>query len=254
MTMVEVRSLSSNRRRRAGGSRSRRASPSPLVLPGAVALAAVLSAAVIGRLVDTGNTRGLDHSCRRRMRRVRSNPLSRAAAIAAGLGEPIVQVPLSILASIAVARRSPVPAIRGRASPYHARNWVTSASPLLASVAAILAHHGIKLVFRRRRPPGAWLHGNTEPSFPSGHVSIVTATACASAYSLVRRGVHPAKVIPVTVLVPCSVGLSRVYLDKHWASDVIGGFLVGLGIAAGSVVVGEAVRAPVDRRLEVSAS
>ena len=254
MTMVDVRSRSSKRKRRAGGSRSGRASPLPLLLPGAVALAAVLSAAVVGRMVDTGKTRKLDHSCRRRMRRARTNSLSRAAAIATGLGEPIVQVPLSILASIAVASRSPEPERRGRASGRAARNWMGSASPLLASVGAILAHHGIKLVFRRRRPPGAWLHGNTEPSFPSGHVSIVTATACASAYSLVRRGVHPAKVIPVAVAVPGAVGLSRVYLDKHWVSDVIGGFLVGLGIAAGSVMAGEAVRAPVNRHGEVSAS
>jgi len=252
MTMVDVRSRSSKRKRRAGGSRSGRASPSPLLLPGAVALAAVLSAAVVGRMVDTGKTRKLDHSCRRRMRQARTNSLSRAAAIATGLGEPIVQVPLSILTSIAVASRSPEPA-RGDASVRPARNWMGSASPLLASVGAILAHHGIKLVFRRRRPPGAWLHGNTEPSFPSGHVSIVTATACASAYLLVRRGVHPAKVIPVAVAVPGAVGLSRVYLDKHWASDVIGGFLVGLGIAAGSVMAGEAVRAPVNRHREVSA-
>lgn len=254
MTMADVRPIPAKRKRRAGGSRSGRASSSPLLLPGAVAVGAVLSAAVVGRLVDTGRTRGLDHGCRRRMRRVRSDSLSRAAAIATGLGEPVVQVPLSILASIAVARRSRAPARGSRTSEHHARNWIASASPLLASVAAILAHHGIKLVFRRRRPPGAWLHGNTEPSFPSGHVSIVTATACASAYSLVRRGVRPAKVLPLVVAIPCGVGLSRVYLDKHWASDVIGGFLIGLGIAAGSAIVYEAVEQPLNRHVEASAS
>jgi len=114
MTMVESPSLPSQRRRRAANSRRTRANPSQLMLSGAVALTAVLSAAVVGRLVDTGKTRGFDRICRRRMRRRRSDSLTRAAAIATGFGEPVVQLPLSILVGLALARRTGVRDGRGR--------------------------------------------------------------------------------------------------------------------------------------------
>jgi undecaprenyl-diphosphatase len=196
-----------------------------------IVLAAVGSAATIGRLAATGKTRGLDRGCRRQMKRVHTNSLSRAAKVATAFGEPAAQLSLASLVGLALARRSALRENRHR-DARGAR--IAAASPLVATLTAIATHHAIKLVFKRRRPGGALIRGKTEPSFPSGHASVTTATVGASVYALIRHDIVPANAAPFAAGLPLAVGLSRVYLDKHWASDVIGGWLVGVGIAAGA--------------------
>jgi undecaprenyl-diphosphatase len=58
------------------------------------------------------------------------------------------------------------------------------------------------------------------------------AVCCTLAYlywraGLVRRG--PA--LAVAILIPLVVGVSRIYLDVHWATDVLGGWSAGLPVA-----------------------
>ena len=67
-------------------------------------------------------------------------------------------------------------------------------------------------------------------SFPSGHVTHITAIAAALAEEAHRPW--------VTVLAAGAVALTgwqRIYRDQHWASDVVGGAIVG--IAASRVTV-----------------
>jgi undecaprenyl-diphosphatase len=64
------------------------------------------------------------------------------------------------------------------------------------------------------------------------------AVCCTLAYVFWREGfVGRTTAIVVAVLVPFIVGLSRVYLDVHWATDVLGGWCLGLLIAVLSVVL-----------------
>jgi len=107
------------------------------------------------------------------------------------------------------------------------------ASVLVAPVVAVGFFEGAKRLYARPRPPGLGhvFEGNTF-SFPSAHATASAAVCCTLAYVYWREGmVGPAVALLVGILIPVLIGVSRVYLDAHWATDVIGGWSAGLLIA-----------------------
>ena len=64
-------------------------------------------------------------------------------------------------------------------------------------------------------------------SFPSGHAAMSMAAAVFLGYVLVREAMAPRWILVVAPLISLVVGISRVYLDVHWASDVLGGWAIG---------------------------
>jgi len=103
---------------------------------------------------------------------------------------------------------------------------------ILANIAlGALFNQVLKLVFRRPRPDVLKLVEQSGYSFPSGHAMNSVIFYGLAAYLLVRHGRHPARylfagIIAVMVLL---IGLSRIYLGVHYASDVLAGFIIGAG-------------------------
>jgi undecaprenyl-diphosphatase len=108
------------------------------------------------------------------------------------------------------------------------------------SLAIFLA---VKRIYRRKRPDGgARLHELTY-AFPSGHSAASAAIFGTAAYVLWREAmISRESATAIGALIPFLIGSSRVYLDVHWATDVLGGWSVGALIAALSGVVYDRVR------------
>jgi undecaprenyl-diphosphatase len=111
-----------------------------------------------------------------------------------------------------------------------------SQSVAAAVLGALLADHGLKAPFRRRRPPAAWFAHGSDSSFPSGHSMAAAAVPATVGYVLSREGLITAGGGTSLALVPpLAVGALRLYLRKHWLSDVLAGWTAGLAIAATAV-------------------
>jgi membrane-associated phospholipid phosphatase len=101
----------------------------------------------------------------------------------------------------------------------------------------------IKVLFGRVRPAGAALFNEKSFSFPSGHAATSAAVVVTLCYVMAREGmISWTTAILVGASIPLFVGLSRVYLDVHWGTDVIGGWAVGLFVAALSAALYEYLR------------
>lgn len=136
-------------------------------------------------------------------RRPGLEPVMRAAS---NLGKPATV--LGVLLAVS--------AFGGPAGPAAAREV------LLALAGTNLIVEGTKRVTYRARPDGE--HKRSNAAFPSSHAANAFAFAVALGYRH-RRALAP-------MLVGAAViAFSRMYLDRHWLTDVLVGAAVGAGCA-----------------------
>lgn len=86
-----------------------------------------------------------------------------------------------------------------------------------------------KMVFQRSRPIDILLMEHTY-SFPSGHATISIALYGFLAYMAIRFSqcfTRQVRILSLSLLLCLLIGLSRIVLNEHYLSDIIGGFLVG---------------------------
>lgn len=107
-----------------------------------------------------------------------------------------------------------------------------SALLMVAGLAGGVAlSEGLKAVFERERPPLGFQAVETlNASFPSGHALLSTVFYLTLGVMLTRafpRRRLKAYVLGVGVLIALLIGLTRIYLGAHWASDVFAGWSVG---------------------------
>jgi membrane-associated phospholipid phosphatase len=103
---------------------------------------------------------------------------------------------------------------------------------LLVTLAASLLPHGLKALFNQVRPDrltvqghfhGISFSGKREDAFPSGHA--LHMGAIASAVGTLPKGSRVA-----VRMLALSLSLTRILLLAHWASDVVVGFALGVGL------------------------
>jgi len=144
------------------------------------------------------------------------------------VGAPSVIIPLTAAAAYWLAETEGLP---------------IAGSVVLAPSLASALFLGFKQAFRRARPAGGALHNEMTYSFPSGHAAASAAIFGTIAYVLRREALLPkGPAVLLALAPPLLIGGSRVYLDVHWPTDVLGGWCVGALVTALSATVYERVR------------
>ncbi len=110
---------------------------------------------------------------------------------------------------------------------------VASIAALLTPVLAMVTCEIGKRVIARPRPPGIGVIVEEGYAFPSAHATTSAAVCGTLAYLFWQEGfISQTIALLIAVVPPLLVGVSRVYLDVHWATDVVGGWTAGMVICA----------------------
>jgi membrane-associated phospholipid phosphatase len=131
------------------------------------------------------------------------------------------------------------------------RSWTPVLLMAVAAAGSVLLTVAGKDLVGRARPPAdlAVPPLETSPAFPSGHTLNATVLIGMLAY-LALLGTARAwvrwVVVVAAVLFVLAMGLSRVYLGHHWLTDVVAGWLLGLGWLA-TVVTAHRIRTTLRR-------
>lgn len=116
---------------------------------------------------------------------------------------------------------------------------------VIGLIGGVALSEGLKALFERERPPAAYQAVETlNASFPSGHALLSTVFYLTLGVMLTRafpRRHLKAFVLVCAMTIALLIGLTRVYLGAHWASDVIAGWCAGAAWAMALWLVAYAV-------------
>lgn len=193
-----------------------------MLLASVICLAFAFAFAEVGSDVLEGDHKRMDYAVRDWMRSHHTSVGQRIAVVLTHFGDRVVLIPLALIVGW--------PLLRGHKSWIVLMLFVGLASAELVSV--------LKQGFEVLRPPIGLQHSKSF-AFPSGHTTATATFATVLGYLSLRRSLAPIAYVGLGVLLTVLVGFSRMYLDMHWASDVIGGVLIGSTFAAGSCALFE---------------
>ncbi len=135
----------------------------------------------------------------------------------------------------------------GPLSIYLARKYIRRSRHVayvlpIAAIGASFVHLFIKIGLPRLRPTlfAALVKAPGEGTFPSGHAVNSAAFAMAAWLAVERLAPRWSRAFGLVACVLVAwVGCTRLYLQVHWPSDVVGGFAIG---AAWALLVDQIVR------------
>lgn len=180
-------------------------------------LASTVALAGLGSLVLRGDTKSLDNRVRGYFPRYRRSRTKRTTETLGPIGKTWLH--LTVTGGVAAYLL-----LRGKGLD-------SAGAVILSSVAAYGASGAAERFLPRRHAPWGRL-SVTEPSFPSGHALRAATVTLVTAYVLIRENVGHRKIaVPIALAIPPLTALHALYLDRHWATDIVGGWLGGVAIA-----------------------
>jgi membrane-associated phospholipid phosphatase len=195
-----------------------------LVLAGAAIVVALLFAN-LGSIVVSGDLADLDKAVQAFALEHRTPAIYRFFAVVAWFGTPTALVPIALIAAWFTPRHTKVLALALLLTAFISSEFVAYVKP----------------VFGMIRPEGGRLTRESL-SFPSGHVSGTTAILVIVCFISLRRRVRRVPTLVISAVVALLMGASRIVLDMHWLSDVMGGYLIGAMIGLAFSLIYEWIR------------
>ena len=173
-------------------------------MPAAASILPTVARVALG-LALLGPIDRLDHDVQRAVQGARRPELEQPMRTASGTRQGTVV--FAGLLAVAI--------VTGPAGPATARAAIAVLLPVNATVEVL------KFAVNRTRPDGERKRSNS--SFPSSHAA--NATALAMVLGLRWRWIAP----PLWLLA-ATVGFSRIYLNRHFLTDVLFGMAIGVGV------------------------
>lgn len=181
---------------------------------GASVVACAVGFAFLGSRLEFDEPTAFDRRVRRLARRPLLDPARVALKPLFPIGLPGGYIPIAYATARWIHRR------HGRGS----RAIVT------AAWLGWIVHRGVKLGYFRERPRKPGVRRRID-SYPSGHTTGATALAVATALVLRRDNLISTKAAAaLAASASTAMGAYRVLADDHWATDVVGGWLLGSAI------------------------
>ena len=185
-----------------------------------VPLGCFVGFAIVSILVASGKTMAFDNMIASWVHSFKSDTLLMLSQLLAKIGEPRVVLTSAIVVSIfgitaaATLRVTKV------------KTAVANSALLVAvNLFAFMSEPLLKSLFQRPRP----LPNISSYSFPSGHALLAFAFCITGAYLISRHissRVGRYLVFTVAIIFIVLMGLSRIYLSMHYATDIIAGFFI----------------------------
>jgi membrane-associated phospholipid phosphatase len=189
---------------------------------------------LLGLLLVTLGTPAVDLAVLDLARSLQSPELVPIARFVSWLGDfPVVLAATVVVASIAYRR---------------VRRWDLGWLTLAVIGGALAITAAAKGLSDRPRPDGG-LTDTFSSAFPSGHAVRAAAVYALVAWLVLRwtsrhRRVTRALAVTLAVTMILAIGASRMLLGDHWLTDVLGGYVLGIGWFAVCVWVTQPHRAP----------